>query len=216
MTESKIKEENQKIKNEIKQHQSALESLKSADPEFYKHLQEMDGNLLAFGDDDQYDLGELGDIDDAVGKIQKDKINAAKREIDIDENEDNDDDDNDDTSNDDEPENEDMDAFMDDDEEEENEDEEVSPKLRKKVQEEVQFSDGGSDEDVDDDNDFDEGDDLIDDIVDEAMFEFDVSELQELIKKVEEEKSMYALKKMLNGFCSFVELTMEDDKKSKV
>ena len=216
MTENKIREENQRIKNEIKQHQSALESLKSADPEFYKHLQEMDGNLLAFGDDDQYDLGDLGDIDHAVDNIQKDKINNAKKEIDIDDNQDDidNDDDNDDTSNDDEDEdeseNEDMNAFMDDDEDEEHE---VLANNTERVEADVQFSDGGSDDDVDN---FDEGGDLIDDIVDEAMFAFDVSELQELIKKVEEDKSIIALKKLLNGFCSFVELTMEDDPKSKV
>lgn len=54
------------------------------------------------------------------------------------------------------------------------------------------------------------------DIIDEAMFAFDVDELKEIIKALEEEKSMPALKKLLNGFCDFVALILEDEKNSKV
>eukprot|EP01084_Bolivina_argentea_P013510 25370_1 len=163
--ESQLTAQNSQIKNQIKEHQSALESLKSADPDFYQHLQEMEGNLLSFGDRDEFNLGDLGDIDSVVDTIQTQQMKQNMNEME-----------NDETSNNKHVQD-DIDSFMNDDEEDEEDEEDIE------------------DDDVG------------------TMFPFDISELKNLITDMEQNRSVDALKTVLNGFCCFIELTMDDEKK---
>eukprot|EP01084_Bolivina_argentea_P123172 218292_1 len=165
---SQLINDNENITKKIEQHQSALENLKNADPEFYKHLTEMDDNILSFGDNNQFNLGDLNsnDIDNTITLMQKDKINNMINKINQ----------IDDTAN-----------------------------------EEIEFTDGGSDDDNDNDNNNDNDNDIMDDI----MFQLDLNEVKQLIIDFEQNKSINALKQMLNSFCSFVELTIEDQKNDK-
>ena len=59
---SSLEEQNSALSASIRVHQSTLESLKEADPDFCQHLAQMDENML--------DLGALDDVDDAVSQIQ--------------------------------------------------------------------------------------------------------------------------------------------------
>lgn len=80
-TVNDLKAQNQQIEGQIEKHQTELEKLQKADPEFYRHLRETEGNLLSFGDRDQFDLGDLGDLDDVVTAMQNDKNKQTRREI---------------------------------------------------------------------------------------------------------------------------------------
>ena len=47
------------LRDEVTKHKAELEELKKADPDFFKYLQQNDGNLLSFGEDDD-EAGQQG------------------------------------------------------------------------------------------------------------------------------------------------------------
>jgi len=202
MSAERIVRENERLKSEISHHQNALQSLKDADPEFYQHLQEMDGNLLAFGDDAEYDLGELGDVDEAVEHIQSDQMRKTKQELD---------------------------GIEDDGVDEciEEYEKEINAELADDNDEEdVVFSDGGSEKDDDkpdaekavepvhDEEEEEEEDD--EDAMDDSLFALNVSELQQLIKALEQDNSVDAMQEIIIAFCDFVAVMMNDEGDAKI
>ena len=165
------------------------------DPEFYKHLKEVDPGLLMSG---EVRLDKMNDVDAALNKLSTTKMRSEFI---------NDDEDSDIDVKIDEPEGiDDMikdyeaNEFVNDNDMDEDNDNDAD--------DDFEFDDGASDINMSDQED-------IEQQISASIVNVTVKQMKILVQELEATKSANALKRIINGFCTFVELCVDDVSNTK-